>query len=109
MTRPRIWKEPRFGGRPWVATHPDNPKWWRLHETWAEAVEYVADALRNPLPIELDRKGEEPMTAEYIDRGVDRGVVITDEESGHLIALDRHHWRPLASVLTRLADKEGIK
>ena len=109
MTRPRIWKEPRFGGRPWCATHPYKPATWQLCKTYREAVEYVADALANPFPLELENVDEEPMTVEYIDRGVDRGVVITDEGSGHLIVLDRHHWRPLARALTRLADKEGIE
>lgn len=105
MTRPKIWKEPRFGGLPWCATNPYKPGIWQLCATWQEAVEYVADALRNPLPMELDRKGEEPMTAEYLECG----VVITDERDGHLIVLEPHHWRPLARALTRLADKEGVE
>lgn len=109
MTRPKIWKEPRFGGRPWCATHPDDPSKWRLCETWREAVEYVAEALEHPFPLELEQVDEGPMTVEYLDCGVDRGVVITDEGAGHLIVLDRHHWRLLARALTRLADKEGVK
>ena len=105
MTRPRIWKEPRFGGRPWCATHPDKPETWRLCETWQEAVEYVADALRNPLPMEMKDVWGEHLTVTYDGSS----VFITDERDDDQIILARHNWRLLARALARLAEKEGVK
>ena len=105
MTRPRIWKEPRFGGRPWCATHPDQPELWQLCETWQEAMEFVADKLANPFPLVLEGADPEPVTVSHISPD----VFIHDGNDGHTIYLAPHHWRPLASALTRLADKEGVK
>lgn len=105
MTRPKIWKDTTRKVRPWVATHPDNPGLWRLCETWQEAMQFVADMLAHPLPLEFWDVGEEPITVTYEDGD----VVITDENDGHQIILPPHHWRPLASALTRLADKEGVE
>lgn len=100
MTRPKIWKGLRFGSRPWCATHPDNPNFWRLCETWQEAMEFVADKIENPLPLELG------LIAVTYEDGV---VYITDRNDGDMIVLAPRHWRPLARALTRLADKEGVK
>lgn len=105
MTRLKVWKNPSFGSRPWCATHPDAPSSWRLCGTWQEAMEYVADALTNPLPLELEYERKEPLTVTY-DNGY---VFITDEWDGEQVILYPHHWRPLANALTRLADKEGIE
>lgn len=100
MTRPKIWKDTRFGGRPWVATHPDNPLMWRLCETWQEAMEFVADKIENPLPLDIDL-----MTVTY-----EGGKVFIEHEwDDNLIVLGPRHWRPLARALTRLADKDGVK
>ena len=100
MTRPKIWKEPRFGGRPWCATHPDKPSFWRLCETWQEAMEFVADKIVNPFPLEL---GHVAVTYE------DGDVIIKDWHHYEKAVLEPRHWRPLARALTRLADKEGVK
>ena len=105
MTRPKIWKEPRFDGRPWCATHPDKPETWQLCETWREAVEFVAEKLANPFPLELEWRYGNTTTATYNGYG----VFITEGGDGDMIALARHHWRPLARALTRLADNEGVK
>lgn len=105
MTRPRIWKNQDASFRPWRASHPDNPRMWRLCETWQEAMEVVADTLKSPRLIELRDVGEEPITVIY--EGGD--VVITDESDGDQIILAPRHWRPLARALTRIADKEGVK
>jgi len=104
VTRPTIWKEPRFGSRPWCATNPYIPGIWQLCATWEEALEYVADALTNPFPLYLERADNEPIIVSYYDRA----AFITDENDGDQIMLDRRHWRPLARALTRLADKEGV-
>jgi len=101
MTRPKIWKDTRFGGRPWCATNPYKPEIWHLCETWEEALEYVADALRNPFPLELDH-----LTVTYEGGGK---VFIRDELDDDMIVLGPRHWRPLARALTRLADLEGAK
>ena len=100
MTRPRIWKDQDASFRPWRASHPDNPSLWRLCWTWREAMQFVADKLVNPFPLDL---GDVTVTYE------DGDVVITDERDGDMIVLAPHHWRPLARALTRLADKEGVK
>lgn len=105
MTRPRIWKEPRFGGRPWCATHPDDPSKWRLCETWHEALYFVDNAINYPFPLDLENGNEEPMSVAYHDNR----VFIIDRNDDDQIILHPRHWRPLASVLTRLADKEGVK
>lgn len=100
MTRPKVWKNTGFGSRPWCASHPDNPNMWRLCETWQEAMEFVADMLVNPLPLDLDL-----MTVTY-----EGGKVFIEHEwDDNLIVLGPRHWRPLASALTRLADKEGVE
>lgn len=100
MTRPRIWKDQDASFRPWRAAHPDNPSLWRLCETWQEAMQFVGDKLVNPFPLDLGY-----MTATY-ECG---DVFITDENDGEAIVLEPHHWRTLANVLTRLADKEGVE
>lgn len=100
MTRPRIWKNTRFGGLPWHATHPDSPERLRLCKTWREAMEFVQEELQNPLPLELGR----------IDITYAGGkVFLHDELDDDMIVLGPRHWRPLARALTRLADKEGVK
>lgn len=101
MTRPKIWKDTRFGGLPWCATNPYKPTVWGLCATWEEAMEYVADALHNPFPLELDH-----LTVTYEGGGK---VFIHDELDDEIIVLGPRHWRPLARALTRLADLEGAK
>ena len=107
MTRPKIFKDTRFGGRPWCATNPYKPEIWHLCETWEEALEYVADALRNPLPLELDRDRslKDPLRVIYRHNY----VWIDDWDDNEIIVLHPNHWRPLARALTRLADLEGVK
>lgn len=101
MTRPKIWKDTRFGGLPWCATNPYKPAVWGLCATWEEAMEYVQEKLENPFPMELDR-----MTITYEGGGK---VFIRDELDDEIIVLGPRHWRPLARALTRLADLEGVK
>ena len=67
-------------------------------------MEYVADALRNPFPLELDRRYADPITVTY-----ESGWVVLDDDGFNSIALLPQHWRPLARALTRLADLEGAK
>lgn len=100
MTRPRIWKDQDFISRPWVASHPDNPSLWRLCETWQEALQFVVDKRVNPFPLDL---GDVTVT----HRGGD--VFIADRDTCDVVALEPHHWRPLARALTRLADREGVE
>lgn len=101
MTRPKIWKDTKFGGRPWLATNPYQPEIQRLCATWEEAMEYVQEKSRNPLPLELYH-----LTVTYEGGGK---VFIHDELDDDIIVLGPRHWRPLARALTRLADKEGVK
>lgn len=105
MTRPRIRKDQDTSFRPWRASHPDNPNLWRLCETWQEAIDFVADKLENPLPLELEGTWGEYVTFTYEDSN----VVIIDGCDREMIALAPHHWRPLARALTRLADKEDVE
>ena len=105
MTRPRIWKDQDTSFRPWRASHPDNPSLWRLCETWQEAMDFAADKLENPLPLELEGTWGEYVTFTYQDGD----VVIIDGCDHEMIALAPHHWRPLARALTRLADLEGCQ
>lgn len=103
MTRPRIWKGLRFGSRPWCATHPDNPNFWRLCETWREAMDFVNEKLENPFPLTLKGVTSAGVAAIY-EEGT---VFLVDRFDGETIALNPRDWRPLARALTRLADKEG--
>lgn len=105
MTRPRIWKDQGATFRPWCASHPDNPSLWRLCETWQEAIDFVADKLAHPLPLELEGTWGERVTVTHQDGD----VVIIGGYNHEMIALAPHHWRPLARALTRLADKEGVE
>lgn len=105
MTRPRIWKDTRFGALPWCATNPYQPVVYRLCATWEEALEYVTDALRNPLPLELDRDYKSPLRVAYYQDY----VWIDDWDDNNIVRLHPKNWRPLARALTRLADKEGVK
>ncbi|WP_288750490.1 hypothetical protein [uncultured Corynebacterium sp.] len=105
MTRPKIWKDTRFGALPWCATNPYKPAVYGLCATWEEAREYIEERLANPFPLELDRRGEEPLEVTYHYNL----VWIDDWRYNSRIALKPHHWRPLARALTRLADLEGVK
>lgn len=104
MTRPKIWKDTSFGGRPWCATNPYAPSVWRLCETWREAMEFVAEKSANPFPLELNRRYAEPLQVTYKSGW----VFIDDRGDRATIMLAPCHWRPLARALTRLADKEGV-
>ena len=105
MTKPRIWKDTRFGGVPWLATNPYKPGVHRLCATWEEAREYVTDALRNPFPMELDRDYKSPLRVAYYQDY----VWIDDWDDNNIVRLHPKNWRPLARALTRLADLEGVK
>lgn len=105
MTRPKIWKDPKFGALPWCATNPYKPSVWGLCATWEEALEYVEEKSRNPLPLDLDG-----VTTAGVEALYEEGTVfLLDRSDGETIALTPKDWRPLARALTRLADKESVK
>lgn len=105
MTRPRIWKDPKFGALPWCVTNPYKPAVWGLCTTWEEAMEYVQEKLENPFPLDLD--GVTNAGVEVLYEG---GIVfLIDRSDDDTIALKPNDWRPLARALTRLADLAGVK
>lgn len=105
MTKPRIWKDTTRKVLPWCATNPYKPWIHRLFATWEEALEYVEERLRNPLPLDLDG-----VTTAGVEALYEEGIVfLIDRSDDDTIPLKPNDWRPLARALTRLADLEGVK